>query len=370
MTTIDQIRTEADLVRALDAGTETTLQDLYALARETGLADRPGGRERLANGQERYTRRVRSALYEHRRRGGAEQRRRRDGEAYWLINGSYAEPRRALFVWLPGDPTQAELVVGDAVDTLNRCDEYAALIFGDPPWGLNRDNSKSRHHHTYARDHSKVVPGYVDVDPGQYREFTEQWMTAAAALIRPGGYLAVVTSPERGGRVQCTGEDLGLTYVNQIAVERTMGMYCTSRYVHHHNVVNLFCSGPLDSAKRFFRRPLEMPRGPQGEVYAVDVWRDIPDERRPGLVRYDNMLHERLPSRVIRSTTRPGDLVVDPFLGGGSTLLAALRHGRRFYGGDKNLHSLQFAMARVVTELMPYMAAHTDPLFDGEELEF
>jgi hypothetical protein len=60
-----------------------------------------------------------------------------------------------------------------------------------------------------------------------------------------------------------------------------------------------------------FNRPEEMPRGRKGEVYAVDVWTDIPEERRAGRLRYDNALHPDLASR---ATTRPGDVIADPFL--------------------------------------------------------
>ncbi|BCY09038.1 hypothetical protein L3i22_041260 [Actinoplanes sp. L3-i22] len=73
----------------------------------------------------------------------------------------------------------------------------------------------------------------------------------------------------------------------------------------------------------------------------MDVWSDIPEERRPGLLRYDNALHPALASRMIRSTTRLGDLVADPFLGSGSSAAAcAIRrarpptHGGREQGQD------------------------------------
>jgi len=41
-----------------------------------------------------------------------------------------------------------------------------------------------------------VVGGYVEVDPVEYGEFTAQWIAAAGAALRPGGYLAVVTGAQ------------------------------------------------------------------------------------------------------------------------------------------------------------------------------
>lgn len=343
------LRNEADLIRTLKHGTYT-LTDLYRLAEETGLADRPGGRKRIQDGKEQYRRRVRSALYAEQRAGRV---RRADGEACWLVEGSPQRPTRALFVWLPGDPTQAELVLGRATDVLSRADEPIDLIVADPPWALGRGRADSGYQRTYARDHGLVVEGYVEVDPDQYADFTAEWIAAAAAALRPGGYLAAVTGAQQSARVQVAAEEAGLVYVNSIVVKRQFGMYCTRRYVHQHHRITLMTAGPLDSARRVFSRPAEMPRGRTGEIYATDVWDDIPEERRRKLLRYDNALPVALASRVVRSTTNEGDLVADPFLGSGTTMVACMNERRRFYGGDENPNSLRFAMGRVLAEVIP-----------------
>lgn len=347
------LRTEADLLRTLESGTYP-VAELYRRVVAAGLADRDRGRERVQDGQERYKRRVRTVLQRLKAAGRAH--RVENGEAAWFIEGTYAVPRRALFVWLPVDPSQVELVLGRAADVLARADEPMSLIVADPPWALARADQGAAYQRTYARNGANVMPGYVEVDPAEYADFTVEWMLAAAGALQPGGYLAVVTGAQQSARVQVIGEDVaGLTYVNSISVRRTMGMYCTRRYVHGHNRVTLLTKGPLGSAARVFTRPPEMPRGEAGEVYAVDVWDDIPDERRPGLLRYDNALHPRLVSRVVRSTTRRGDLVADPFVGSGTTPYVCLQTGRRFYGGDANPHALRFTMGRILAELVPTM---------------
>ena len=357
------LRTEADLLRTLK-GTYA-LKDLYRLVEEAGLADRDGGRELIQDGQERYKRRTRTALYYLGRRGKA---RPSERQATWLIEGTADRPRRALFLWLPQDPSQVELVLGRAAEVLAQADEAIDLIIADPPWALGRADSRSAYRRVYGRDHEQVVPGYVEVDPAEYAEFTAEWVAAAGAALRPGGYLAVVTGPQQAARVQVAAEDAGLTYVNSIAVRRWFGVYCTRRFVHQHNRITLMTNGPLDSTRRVFHRPEEMPLGRTGQIYAVDVWDDIPEERRRGLLRYDNALHPDLPSRVIRSTTNPGDLVADPFLGSGSTAVACLQTGRRFFGGDANPNSLRFTMGRILAEVVPAMNAAAAP--HAEQLEF
>lgn len=352
------LRNERDMIRELEAGTYT-MGRLYQLAEQLGLADRPGGRDRIGDGREQFKRRVRTAVYERHRLGQPGLRKvPAEGGACWVVEGTIEQPRRMLLLWLPRDRAQAMLVLGQAVEILAACGQPVDLVVADPPWGLGRDRKNPNYRHQYGRDHSLVVPGYVDVDPRDYPAFTREWMEAAAAAIRPGGYLAVITGPQQAGRVQTTAEDYtGLTYVNSIAVERQRGMPTTRRLVHAHNVVTLLTKGPLKNPARVFHPPPGSPRGRNGGVYAVDVWSDIPEYSRPGLLRYDNALHPALVSRIIRMTTDEDNRVCDPFLGGGATLEACLRLNRVFIGGDVNPGSLRFSAARVLAEVAPEIEA-------------
>lgn len=349
---ITPLKTEADMIRALRGGGTFTLPQLYRVAERVGLADRPGGRKRIQDGREQYKRRVRSALYAAHRCGWAP----RAGGA-WLIEGSTERPTRALFVWLPNDTAQVELVLGRASEVLARCGEPIDLVVADPPWALDRDDPRAAYRRVYGRNHAQVVPGYVEVDTAEYADFTASWVQAARDAIRPGGYLAVITGAQQAARAQIAAEDAGLTYVNSIVWKRQFGLYTTRQYVHQHHTITLLTNGPLDSRHRTFHRPEEMPRGRSGEIYAVDVWDDIAEERRRKLLRYNNALPWQLLSRLIRSTTDPDDLVVDPFVGSGTTPIACLHDGRRFFGGDANPNALRFTMARILAEVIPALEA-------------
>jgi hypothetical protein len=345
------LRTEADLLRALDEGTYV-LPVLYRMAEEAGFADRPGARDVLRDGQERYKHRIRSALQTVKRQGLA--RRVCDGEPGWLLTGTRATPRRALFVWLPADRCQLELVLGAAAQVLAQADEPMDLIVADPPWALHRGRPDAAYRRVYGRSHDQVLDGYVEVTSDRYGEFTAEWVTAAASALRPGGYLAIITGPQQAARAQVIAEDVaGLTYVNSIAAVRRFGMYTTRRFVHQHHRVTLLTKGPLTSSQRVFHRPAEMPRGRSGEIYAVDVWDDLPEERRRGLLRYDNALPGAMISRIIRATTNENNLVGDPFLGSGTTAIECLKERRRFFGGDLNPNSLRFTMGRILNEVLP-----------------
>ena len=68
------------------------------------------------------------------------------------------------------------------------------------------------------------------------------------------------------------------------------------------------------------------------------------------MVRYDNSLPLRMVLRAVRAFSGPGEHVVDPCLGGGTTAIACWQAGRRFTGGDLNPAALRFTAARLLAE--------------------
>ncbi|GEL46606.1 methyltransferase [Cellulomonas hominis] len=280
-----------------------------------------------------------------------------------MLDGDPAAPAAAVLVSLDGAHGQVELHLSAAADLLAQLDEPPALICVDPPYGLGVGRG-TRHDvgaRTYGRDNGQVVPGYVDVDPGAYREFTSQWVDAAARALTPGGYLAAITGPQQAAWVQVAAEDAGLTYVNSLAVGRVFALRTTRRFAHAHWTVTIMCSGPLRSPARIFTPPPDLPRARSGAHYPLDLW-PIGDvgraDARPGQPRYANSLPVPLVDRVVGALTRPAtparrDLVCDPFVGGGTTALVALRRGLRFIGGDLNPRALGFTAARLSADRAP-----------------
>lgn len=351
------LRTERDVIEAM-RGRMVTVSDIYSACEQAGVDRRDDGAE-VVHGRTdtRSRRRARGALQAMRRQGQA----RRVAEGTWLVSGSFEHPSDGVVLVLAGDVSRMELVLSSAEMLLRECDEPPALILADPPWALginasgrpNRDNGER----VYARNPEHLVGGYTDVDPADYTEFTQRWIAAAAAILPAGGYLAVVTGPGQAARVQVSAEDAGLTFLNQIVVPRPFALPTSRRFSHAHSVATILCSGPELNRARFFAVPADMPKARSGADYPLDVWPVGKHERR-GLVRYPTMLHPAVPARLISALT-PGpenggaaweSLVVDPFVGGGETAVAAFRARRRFRGGDLNPRALRLSAARVGVE--------------------
>jgi site-specific DNA-methyltransferase (adenine-specific) len=92
------------------------------------------------------------------------------------------------------------------------------------------------------------------------------------------------------------------------------------------------------------RRYFDMHTGDQ----KTDVWRFNPETERLG---HPTQKPLELIERCLLASTNPGDFVLDPFLGSGTTGVAASRHGRRFTGIEMNPAYLDTARKRVLDEI-------------------
>lgn len=356
------LRTEADVVRAL-AGRAVTLDELYAACEAAGVTDRDNGHAPSTPGSRDtvWRRRVRNALQAQKAAGRAE----RIGKGVWVIEGTRDVPRRSILILLDGEPGPIELSFEHAWDFLRAQDEPCDLITGDPPYGLYTGVKKVDRNLGYQRDHSKVVPGYVEVE-GEYLEFTHRWMSAAAEVLHPTAYLAVWTGTSMAWQIGAVAADLNMEMVTQIAVRRAFPLYTRARPSFAHWVVNVFT--PTAKRGRFFQAQ------PEDGGYPQDLWvaDKPPSAARPNKMRYKNALPVQQVDRLIRTFT-PGPesghdpwtaKVIDPFLGSGTTAVACLRRQRRFAGCDANRHALRFTMARISAE----EHAHHEQTGDGAAL--
>jgi DNA modification methylase len=339
----DNIRTEADLIRRLDAGVYR-LSELYDLVEAAGIAGRDGGYDNDGFSQRVFQRRVRNALQYAKRTGRA----RRLGDAAWVIHGTRDHPKRAILV-IMAEASQITMALGAAAEIARRIEEPVDLVLCDPPWQLDVGQADDVGQRLYARNAGAVLGGYIELDrQHSYLEFSREWITPASQVLRPGGYLAVVTGPQQAAAIQIAAEEAAMTFVNRLVVYRPFPLRTTRRFASSHVEVTLMCSGPLQHPQRTFHVLPELPKARSGADYPRDWWPDVPKYERQRRLRYPNQLSPALVDRIVRATTNPGDFVTDFFAGSGTTALVCLLRGRRCLTSDVNPEALRFGMARIL----------------------
>lgn len=254
-----------------------------------------------------------------------------------------AAERALLAVPTISDP-DISIQVGDA-RSLELCSETVDLFVTSPPYAL-----------------AKAYTG-GDVAAHAWRAFMLAWLTEAYRVSRFGGRLALNipldTSPEHGARP---------TYGHAFAAAEQAGWVYRSTIVWHDDQLGKSTArGSPDSASSpYIYFPGEMILLMQK---GTEWGRSDPDVR--GVIDHQHWLdwtnghwevsgessawedHPapfplEIPRRLIELLSFSGDLVVDPFLGSGTTALAARDAGRRFYGVDAEQAYVDSALRRVV----------------------
>lgn len=161
--------------------------------------------------------------------------------------------------------------------------------------------------------------------------------------------------------------DLGLVLRNRIVWHFEHGLHCTRRFSGRYETINWFTRNTKNY--HFNLDPVRVPqkypgkkhfKGPKAGQYSCnplgknpgDVW-DIPNVKSNHVEKTEHpcQFPVELVERLVLSMTQPGDWVLDPFLGVGTTIVAAVRHGRRGAGAEVLPRYVELARERVAAAL-------------------
>ena len=213
--------------------------------------------------------------------------------------------------------------------------ESVDCFFADPPFNLGKDYGSRR-----VRD---------DRDGGEYLSWCESWLMEACRVLRPGGSLFVYSLPRWAYRF-ATFLDDRLDFRHWIALTMKSTYPRGRRLYPAHYALLYFTKGEPKTFARL-RTPIPACRHCGGDIRdygghrkalnpaglsLTDFWDDTsPNRHRNTKARSGiNELKPRIPERCIQISTEPGDVVMDPFGGGGSTFEAAQGLDRYWIGSE------------------------------------
>lgn len=248
-------------------------------------------------------------------------------------------------------PWMNSIIKGDCVAALEQLPENSVdVIFADPPYNLQLEGNLHR------PDQSKVDA--VDDAWDQfatfeaYDAFTRAWMLAARRVLKPEGTIWVIGSYHNIFRVGTTLQDLGFWILNDIVWRKTNPMpnFRGRRFTNAHET--MIWASPTQGAKGYTFNYDAMKMA-NDEVQMRSDWlfpicnggERLKDEN--GDKVHPTQKPEALLHRVIMSSSKPGDVILDPFFGSGTTGAVAKRLGRNFVGIDREDKYIKAAMARI-----------------------
>jgi site-specific DNA-methyltransferase (adenine-specific) len=201
-------------------------------------------------------------------------------------------------------------------------DETIDTVFADPPFNIGKHYGKT------------VDDNRPDAD---YLEWYKEWTAECARVLKPGGSMFIYNLPKWNVLIGPHLQDIGLTFRHWIAVSIKLLLPIPGRLYPCHYSLLYYCKGRKPKTFRSIRTPIQVCRHCGGEikdygghrnamnpkgVNLTDVWEDIPPVRHwkfKSKKRSANQLSTKLLTRVIELSTVPGDVVLDPFGGAGTT---------------------------------------------------
>jgi len=244
-----------------------------------------------------------------------------------------------------------EIVIGDCIAAMARLPEACVdLVFADPPYNLQLTGD-------LLRPNQSRVDGVEDAwdkfaDFAAYDRFTRAWLAAARRVLKPDGALWVIGTYHNIFRVGAILQDLGYWVLNDIVWRKANPMpnFRGRRFTNAHETL-LWCARSRQSKYTFnydamkalnddlqMRSDWFLPLCGGPERLKIDGRKAHPTQKPEAL------LH-----RVLLAATRPGDLVLDPFFGTGTTGAVAKRLGRRWLGIERDPDYAKLAAARIAS---------------------
>lgn len=197
--------------------------------------------------------------------------------------------------------------------------ESIDMIIADPPFGL-RFNEKEV---LYNRDSQYVAEGYKDVEIENYEEFTRRWIAELPRILKGNAGVWIFSGWTHLADILNSLKENNLFLINHIIWKYQFGVFTRRKFVTSHYHI-LFAT---KSEKEYFFNKIEH--------YPLDVWEINRDYDR-GKKKNATKLPVDVVKRCIDFGSKPGDIVLDPFMGNGTSAVVAKGSFRHFLGYEVN----------------------------------
>ena len=243
------------------------------------------------------------------------------------------------------------ILKGDCVAALERLPEKSVdVVFADPPYNLQLDGDLHR------PDQSKVdaVDDHWDQFESfaAYDAFTRAWLLAARRVLKPNGTIWVIGSYHNIFRVGAKLQDLGFWILNDVIWRKTNPMpnFRGRRFQNAHETL-IWAS--RDQQGKGYTFNYDAMKAANDDLQMRTDWlfpictggERLKDAN--GDKVHPTQKPEALLARILMASTKPGDVVLDPFFGSGTTGAVAKRLGRHFVGIEREQSYIDAATTRI-----------------------
>ena len=256
-----------------------------------------------------------------------------------------------------------KIICADCIEILSEIRKpFADLIFADPPFNIGYKYDK------YYDKHKKE----------NYIAWTKDWMKACYDILKPAGSFYIAIGDDYAANVKVIADELGLVMRNWIIWHYTFGQQTKTKFARAHTHIFYFVKD--EKSFTFNDYAVRCPSDRQ-LVYndrRANAKGKMPDDVWNTFSRVCGTFNERqnwhpcqmpeiLLARIIAVSTNPGDWVLDPFSGSGTTAAVAARYGRNYTGIDISENYVENTEKRLA-ELKSQLGAGGNLFFNAAEV--
>jgi site-specific DNA-methyltransferase (adenine-specific) len=249
-----------------------------------------------------------------------------------------------------------QIIEGDCLRVLPTLpDESVDLVFADPPYNLQLRQELYRPNMTLVDAVNDQWDKFSSFQ--EYDDFTRAWLTACRRVLKKTGTIWVIGSYHNIFRVGAIMQDIGYWILNDVVWVKTNPMpnFRGVRFTNAHETL-IWASKAQGSKYTFNHHAVKAyNNGKQMRSdWLLPICSGAERIRDNGQKAHSTQKPEALLERVIAAASKPGDLVLDPFVGSGTTAAVAKRLHRHWIGIEKEPEYVTIAMRRL-SEVTPAM---------------
>jgi modification methylase len=246
-----------------------------------------------------------------------------------------------------------QILVGDCIQRMRELPAASVdCIFADPPYNLQLGGD------LFRPDGSQVDAVDDDWDKFDsltaYDRFTVAWLTEARRILKPNGSIWVIGSYHNIFRLGTALQDQGFWILNDIIWRKANPMpnFKGTRFTNAHETL-IWASMGEDARYTFNYRAMKTMNDElqMRSDWLIAICGGQERIKRGGTKAHPTQKPEALLYRLLLATTNPGDVVLDPFFGTGTTGAVAKRLGRHWIGIERERTYIDVANERIAAAL-------------------
>jgi DNA modification methylase len=244
-----------------------------------------------------------------------------------------------------------QIILGDCIEILAQLPENSVdLVFADPPYNLQLKQELWRPNRTRVAAVKDEWDKFINFE--EYDQFTHAWLCGCRRVMKLTGTLWVIGTYHNIYRIGAIMQDLGFWILNDVIYlnKNPMPNFHGVRFTNAHEI--LIWAQKNKGAKYTFNH--HAMKSLNGDLQMRSDW-VLPivtgKERikENGTKAHSTQKPEALLYRVLLSSTKPGDLVLDPFFGSGTTGAVAKKLARHFIGIERDQNYIRIAKERIAS---------------------